>query len=539
MIAPDGNRSATARSITTRRRSGWRRSTSATAPSATRTDGTPVDCVRLAALGLIEGFERRPRRLRHQPRRQPRRRHHLLGHGGRRAGGRRARHARDRGLAAVARRASSTSARRPLRLRRRGGVHRPPGRPSSTTCRCPRARCSTSTCRRRGRRGRGHAAGQARLPRRARRWSRRTTPAARLYRIYGDAPDDDDEPGTDLAAVAAGRIAVTPLHFDLTAATGMEALRGYDLAALLEPAAEERRAVSAASQSRGRPSAPPSCAAQLDHHGHRYYVLDDPEIGDDAYDALLDELRAIEAEHPELRHARLADPARRRRAGLATWRRSRTCSRCSRWPTRAARRSCAPGSSGCATTWPARGSRTPTFEFVAEPKIDGLAISLIYRDGVLERGATRGNGEVGEDVTHNLRTIASIPLRIDGRAAAARGARRGLHVAARLHRAQRAPRRSRAVHVHEPAQLRRGHDPPARPGARRRAPAVDVVLRDRRHRGADASTPTGRRWSGCARTASASTATQAARHRGRGRRPVPALAASAAARWTSRSTAWS
>ena len=59
------------------------------------------------------------------------------------------------------------------------------------------------------------------------------------------------------------------------------------------------------------------------------------------------------------------------------------------------------------------GIEDPDFRFVAEPKIDGLAISLIYRDGVLERGATRGNGEVGEDVTHNLRTIPSIPLRID------------------------------------------------------------------------------------------------------------------------------
>ena len=60
------------------------------------------------------------------------------------------------------------------------------------------------------------------------------------------------------------------------------------------------------------------------------------------------------------------------------------------------------------------GIEDPEFQYVAEPKIDGLAISLVYRDGVLETGATRGNGEVGEDVTHNLRTIPTIPLRIEG-----------------------------------------------------------------------------------------------------------------------------
>jgi DNA ligase (NAD+) len=60
------------------------------------------------------------------------------------------------------------------------------------------------------------------------------------------------------------------------------------------------------------------------------------------------------------------------------------------------------------------GIEDAQFEYVCEPKIDGLAISLVYRDGVLERGATRGNGEVGEDVTHNLRTIPSVPLRITG-----------------------------------------------------------------------------------------------------------------------------
>jgi 5'-nucleotidase len=61
----------------------------------------------------------------------------------------------------------------------------------------------------------------------------------RRFRIYGDSPVHDDDPGTDLAAVSAGRVAVTPLHFDLTAAHGLEALRSYDLAALLAPAAEE------------------------------------------------------------------------------------------------------------------------------------------------------------------------------------------------------------------------------------------------------------------------------------------------------------
>ena len=59
------------------------------------------------------------------------------------------------------------------------------------------------------------------------------------FRIYGDAPVHDDEKGTDLAAVAAGRIAVTPLHFDLTAEHGLDGLRAYDLARLLAPAAEE------------------------------------------------------------------------------------------------------------------------------------------------------------------------------------------------------------------------------------------------------------------------------------------------------------
>ena len=59
------------------------------------------------------------------------------------------------------------------------------------------------------------------------------------------------------------------------------------------------------------------------------------------------------------------------------------------------------------------GIEEAQFEYVAEPKIDGVAVSLTYQDGALTTGATRGNGEIGEDVTHNLRTIPTIPLRID------------------------------------------------------------------------------------------------------------------------------
>jgi DNA ligase (NAD+) len=151
---------------------------------------------------------------------------------------------------------------------------------------------------------------------------------------------------------------------------------------------------------------------ELEYHGYRYYVLDDPEIGDDQYDALLDELREIEAEHPELvtpdsptqriggepvsdlvkvRHplAMLSLGNARSEEELRGW--------IQRMRNHLAR----------------EGIEDPGFEFVCEPKIDGLAMSLIYRDGVFERGATRGNGEIGEDVTHNLRTINAIPLRIE------------------------------------------------------------------------------------------------------------------------------
>ncbi len=150
---------------------------------------------------------------------------------------------------------------------------------------------------------------------------------------------------------------------------------------------------------------------QLEHHGYRYYVLDDPEIGDDQYDALIDELRGLEAEYPEL----LTPDSPTQRTGgepvselekvshplaMLSLANARSAEELTAWIQRMRNHL-------------AREGIDPDFEFVAEPKIDGLAISLLYRDGRFERGATRGNGEIGEDVTHNLRTIQAIPMRLD------------------------------------------------------------------------------------------------------------------------------
>ncbi len=152
--------------------------------------------------------------------------------------------------------------------------------------------------------------------------------------------------------------------------------------------------------------------SQLEYHGRRYYVLDDPEIGDDAYDALLDELRGLEAEHPDL----VTPDSPTQRVGGTPISKLEKVSHLQPMLSLANVRS-----DEELRAWIARmrghlareGIEDAAFTYVAEPKIDGLAISLVYRDGVLERGATRGNGEVGEDVTHNLRTIPAIPLRID------------------------------------------------------------------------------------------------------------------------------
>lgn len=151
----------------------------------------------------------------------------------------------------------------------------------------------------------------------------------------------------------------------------------------------------------------------LAHHNHLYYVLDDPEIGDDAYDALLDELRAIEAEHPQLRTAdsptqRVGAPPLDRfeqvehLEAMLSLGNARNEEELRGWENR------------LANHLKRLDIAASEFSYTTEPKIDGLAVTLTYEDGVLVRGATRGDGRVGEDVTQNLRTIGSVPLRIKG-----------------------------------------------------------------------------------------------------------------------------
>ena len=153
---------------------------------------------------------------------------------------------------------------------------------------------------------------------------------------------------------------------------------------------------------------------QLQHHAHRYYVLDDPQIPDAEYDRLFRELQAIEAEHPDLL---TADSPTRRVIGqvLPGFTPVRHTV-----PMLSIRTETDTEASG-ALAFDARVRReleldesAPPVEYAAELKFDGLAINLRYEAGVLVQAATRGDGEKGEDVTQNIRRIGQIPLRLHG-----------------------------------------------------------------------------------------------------------------------------
>jgi len=147
----------------------------------------------------------------------------------------------------------------------------------------------------------------------------------------------------------------------------------------------------------------------VEYHSHRYYALDDPEISDAEFDRFFDELVALEREHPEL--VTLDSPTQR--VGAAPSEKFEK-----------ARHLTPMGSLEKVTTddslhkWAEdirrRLDSDEPIAYVTEPKIDGSAVSLVYENGVFVRGATRGDGERGEDVTPNLKTIKAIPLTVLG-----------------------------------------------------------------------------------------------------------------------------
>ena len=147
---------------------------------------------------------------------------------------------------------------------------------------------------------------------------------------------------------------------------------------------------------------------QIRHHEERYYVANQPEISDAEFDELMRELQQLEADHPTW-----SAPIRRRSASAAAspkgFRPSRTPSRCSVSTTPTTRTSSERSTIACVAASPRAGPTPGSVDYVAELKIDGVSIALTYVDGVFVRGATRGNGTEGEDVTTNVRTIREHP----------------------------------------------------------------------------------------------------------------------------------
>ncbi|HJS76367.1 MAG TPA: NAD-dependent DNA ligase LigA [Burkholderiales bacterium] len=144
--------------------------------------------------------------------------------------------------------------------------------------------------------------------------------------------------------------------------------------------------------------------AAIEQHNRLYYVEDAPEITDAEYDALFRELQALEAEHPELRSA---DSPTQRVGGapLAEFGEVRH-----RTPMLSISNAFEEEDVRAFDRRVCQALGTERVQYATEPKLDGLAVSLVYRDGAFAQGATRGDGISGEDVTANLRTVRSIPL---------------------------------------------------------------------------------------------------------------------------------
>ncbi|MEG0967102.1 MAG: NAD-dependent DNA ligase LigA [Pseudomonas sp.] len=157
--------------------------------------------------------------------------------------------------------------------------------------------------------------------------------------------------------------------------------------------------------------------AELDQHNYRYYVLDEPSVPDAEYDRLFNELKALEAEHPELV---TADSPTQRVGGAALSAFSQVRHEVPMLSLgnafeendlREFDRRVVEGLDLPAGDLFGDGAAV---DYSCEPKLDGLAVSLLYRDGQLVQGATRGDGTTGEDISVNVRTVRNIPLKLQG-----------------------------------------------------------------------------------------------------------------------------
>jgi DNA ligase (NAD+) len=153
-----------------------------------------------------------------------------------------------------------------------------------------------------------------------------------------------------------------------------------------------------------------SLRERLETWNHQYYVLDEPTVPDAEYDRCMARLRELEAAHPEL----LREDSPTQRVGAAPLDRFRQVthelpmlSLDNAFDAQSLR-------DFNRRLMDRLGEGERVLEYACEPKLDGIAVSLLYRDGLLERGATRGDGTTGEDITHTVRTIHSIPLRLLG-----------------------------------------------------------------------------------------------------------------------------
>ena len=222
---------------------------------------------------------------------------------------------------------------------------------------------------------------------------------------------------------------------------------------------------------------PSELAAQIRYHRERYFNDDDPEISDGEFDELVRELEALVEQYPALDtgDTPLAEVGAPVSATFA--------------PVRHVVRMLSLDNvfdRDELLAWHARIERviTDPVTFVGEPKLDGLAISLLYDHGTLVQAATRGDGEVGEDVTANVKTISVIPHALTAAtpAGTARSPRRGVHAVRVVRGAQPPAGRSRGALVRQSPQRRRGEPAPEGPACHRVARSLVLRVPARRAR---------------------------------------------------------